>query len=54
MLGLLFISLFISWDSVYIAGALVVFNYIIEKQVDKKYEASNGFCFMSVSFLASY
>ncbi|TKA88003.1 MAG: guanylate kinase [Candidatus Phytoplasma asteris] len=50
MLGLLFVSLFISWASVYIAGALVVFDYIIEKQVDKKYEASMAFALCLLVF----
>ncbi|AOF54618.1 hypothetical protein MBSPM3_v1c0820 [Maize bushy stunt phytoplasma] len=50
MLGLLFISLFISWASVYIAGALVVFNYIIEKQIDKKYETSMAFALCLLVF----
>lgn len=50
MLVLLFVSLFISWASVYIAGALVVFDYIIEKQVDKKYEASMAFALFLLVF----
>ncbi|GAK74128.1 MAG: hypothetical protein QS2022_2220 [Candidatus Phytoplasma asteris] len=54
LLALLITSLSISWTSVYIASSLFVFDYIIEKQVDHKYESGYGSFLVFISFMAYY